>query len=80
MLQAAELRLPLPVDGMLANIVNQLGAIAGRAAFDTSETVQVLGQFLADDDLHPFGRKIIEACMDNALVSDYERVLEESPF
>ena len=39
-----------------------------------------LSQFLEDDDLHPFGRKIIEACHDGASAGDYERLLAESPF
>ncbi len=36
--------------------------------------------FLASDDLHPFGRTVIEACRDGASVADYERLSGEAPF
>ncbi|MEM7754173.1 MAG: DUF4914 family protein [Planctomycetota bacterium] len=37
-----------------------------------------LKQFIADDDLHPTGRKIIEACLNNASVADYETLSTEA--
>ena len=56
----------------------------GEAAYD--EGAKQLGeffrkeldQFLADDDLHPYGRKIIEAHHDGASVADYEALAAES--
>ena len=33
-----------------------------------------LSQFLADDDLHPYGRRVIEACMAGADQEEYERL------
>lgn len=59
--------------------VTEAGYDAGAEqlyAFFRSE----LEQFLADDDLHPFGRAVIEGCLSNASAEDYERLLEASPF
>ena len=39
-----------------------------------------LQQFLADDDLDPYGRKIIEACLDGAGCEDYRVLSEEAPW
>ena len=39
-----------------------------------------LEQFVRDKDLHPYGRQLIEACFDDASTSDYERLLDSSPF
>ncbi|MFN3166041.1 MAG: DUF4914 family protein [Phycisphaeraceae bacterium] len=41
--------------------------------------VKELEQFLVED-LHPYGRRVIEACLDRASVSDYQSLLEASPF
>lgn len=39
-----------------------------------------LKQFLADPDLHPFGRRIIEACLEGAGVKEYEGLMEGAGF
>jgi hypothetical protein len=39
-----------------------------------------LGTFLVDGDLHPFGKRVIEACMNGASVDEYEMLGAESPF
>ncbi|MEL6795765.1 MAG: DUF4914 family protein, partial [Planctomycetota bacterium] len=59
--------------------VGEAGYDAGAEqlyAFFRSE----LDQFLRDDDLHPYGREIIEACLDNATAGQYEGLLDGSPF
>lgn len=50
----------------------------GEAAYDAGARqladffAKELKQFLDDDDLHPVGRQIIEACLQGASVADYE--------
>ncbi len=42
--------------------------------------VRELAPFQADDDLHPYARTIIEACLNDATVTDYVALSEEAPF
>lgn len=41
---------------------------------------QELSMFLQDDDLHPFGRQIIDACISGASVAQYEELAAASAF
>ncbi len=53
----------------------------GESAYDAGAEIlanffhRELKDFLCDD-LHPLGRKIIEACLDNATIGDYESLIE----
>ena len=52
----------------------------GPEAYDMGATMlteffhQQLQQFLVED-LQPFGRRVIEACLDGAAVEDYEAIV-----
>jgi hypothetical protein len=58
----------------------------GEAAYDAGAQQlatffgEQLDLFLKDADLHPYGRKIAEACKDGASVSDFEAMNAESPW
>jgi hypothetical protein len=34
-----------------------------------------LWKFRQEDDLHPLGKKIIDACLDHATAADYEKLI-----
>ncbi len=55
--------------------VGEAGYDAGAKQFKDFFAEQ-LSQFLAFDDLHPIGRRIIEACLDGSDVKTYEQLSE----
>jgi hypothetical protein len=59
----------------------QVGEVAYDAGADKLREFfgEQLNQFLHDDDLHPYGRRIIERCLAGADIDAYERLSEVTP-